>query len=114
MSRCDRPVPGKGQHARRNASADGLLSYSPPQSGIRIDLPIEEACLAVNDSARQSRKNPMYGLPVAIVKRVLDKRPERRSIKTREDIPRHVVVPRRALWHGRVVWRRAENEFLGR
>ena len=114
MSRCVRPVPGKGQHARRLASVDGFLSYPPPQSGMRIDLPIEEACLAVDRQRTAVATNPMYALPVAIVKRVLDKRPERCSITTYEDVPRHVVVPYPALGLGRIVWRRAEHEFLGR
>jgi hypothetical protein len=56
----------------------------------------------------------MIGLLVAIAKRVLGNGPERRSITTHEDAPRHADVPRRALWYGRVARRRAKHESLGR
>ena len=48
MNRCDRPVLGNGQHAGRNASADGLLPYSSRKSALRFGLRIEEACLTAD------------------------------------------------------------------
>jgi hypothetical protein len=52
ISRCDRPGQGNDQHAGGNASAADLLSYPPRKSAMRIDLPIEKACL---DADRQRK-----------------------------------------------------------